>query len=178
MKNFQQNLLIFLAVCLCGLCAYQWYFETTQRARLEQSNQVIFEKATRIQEYTNSIQLMDRQIAQMDQQIMRLTAAARTNEQMLVSEKREVARLNSANDILTNEVVQYKSAVDGLEAKLKEAYDGIARQNKAFQELVTERNQFVQKYNDSVKERNDLVAKYNQLVERLEKLQSANAKAP
>ena len=31
MKNFQQNLLILLALRLCGLCAWQWYAQTVQR---------------------------------------------------------------------------------------------------------------------------------------------------
>jgi uncharacterized coiled-coil DUF342 family protein len=178
MKNFQQNLLIFLALCLCGLCGYQWYFETIQRARLDRLNQVVFERATAIQGYTNTMRAMDRQIAQMDQQITLLRKTATTNDQMLITQKREIARLEGSNDTLTNEVAQYKNAVDGLEAKLKEAYQGIAKQNKAVEELVAQRDDFVQKYNDSIKERNDLVVKYNQLVERLNKLQSNNAKGP
>lgn len=178
MKNFQQNLLIFLALCLCGLCACQWYFETVQRARLDHLNQVVHDKSTEIQGYTNSMQGMDRQIAQMDQQITLLRQAAKTNDLMLLTQKREIARLASSNDILTNEVAQYKSAEDGMEAKLKEAYDGIAKQNKAVAELVAQRDEFIQKYNDSVKERNDLVAKYNQLVDRLAKVQSNNSAKP
>jgi uncharacterized coiled-coil DUF342 family protein len=41
--------------------------------------------------------------------------------------------------------------------------------------LVAQRDELVNKYNDSVKERNDIVEKYNQLVE---KLQPAGAKSP
>jgi len=31
MKNLQQNLLILLAMALCGLCVYQWHVQTLQR---------------------------------------------------------------------------------------------------------------------------------------------------
>jgi uncharacterized coiled-coil DUF342 family protein len=62
-----------------------------------------------------------------------------------------------------------------LEARLKEAYDGISKQNETFKELVAQRDELVNKYNNSVKERNDIVEKYNQLVE---KLQPAGAKPP
>ena len=31
MKHFQSNLLIVLALALCGLCAFQWYEQTVQR---------------------------------------------------------------------------------------------------------------------------------------------------
>ena len=33
MKNFQQNLLIVLALGLCGLCVYQWYGQTAAAER-------------------------------------------------------------------------------------------------------------------------------------------------
>ncbi len=67
-----------------------------------------------------------------------------------------------ANEIATNEIAQYKAGVDALEAKLKEAYAGIDKQNAAISNLVAQRNDLVQKYNDEVKDRNDVVAKYNE----------------
>ena len=50
---------------------------------------------------------------------------------------------------MSNEIVQYKAAVDKLEAKLKEAYDGE-------KQLVSQRDEFVKKLNDSIKSQNDL----------------------
>ncbi|MGD0206872.1 MAG: hypothetical protein ABSC89_04615 [Verrucomicrobiota bacterium] len=41
--------------------------------------------------------------------------------------------------------------------------------------MVAQRDELVNKYNDSVKERNDIVGKYNQLAE---KFQPAGAKSP
>jgi uncharacterized coiled-coil DUF342 family protein len=178
MKNFQQNLLVFLALCLCGLCVYQWYFETVQRDRVDHLNQIVYEKATAIQGYTNSMSAMDHQIAQMDQQITLLRQAAVTNDQMRIAQKREIARMSGTNDLLTQEVAQYMKMLDDLGGKLKVAYDGIEKQNKAVAELVAQRDDFVKKYNDSVNERNDLVLKYNQLIDRMAKLQSNNAKGP
>jgi chromosome segregation ATPase len=177
MKNFQQNLLVFLALCLCGLCAYQWYFATIQRDRLDQLNQAVYEKATAIQGYTNNMHTMDVQIGQMDQQITLLRQTAKTNDQMLLTQKRQIARLESSSEILTNEVTQYKSALDEMDARLKTAYDGIAKQNEAVKQLVAQRDEFLRKYNDSVKDRNALVIKYNDLVERVAKLQSNTAAA-
>jgi peptidoglycan hydrolase CwlO-like protein len=62
-----------------------------------------------------------------------------------------------------------------LEARLKDAYAGINKQNESLKELVAQRDELVNKYNDSVKERNDIVGKYNQLAE---KFQPAGAKPP
>jgi len=59
--------------------------------------------------------------------------------------------------------------VDKLEARLKDAYDGIRKQNDAIKQLTTQRDEFVQKLNDSIKDRNDIVTKYNDLVKSMEK---------
>ncbi len=168
MKNFQQNLLIILALALCGLCARQWYEQTVQRNEIQTLNQLVYDRNAAIQGYTNSIATLNHQIDQMDARLTKVKAAAATNEQLVVSQKAEIAQLRFANDNLTNEIVQYKQAVDALEAKLKEVYAGIDKQNEAISNLVTQRNDLVQKYNDEVKDRNDIVAKYNDLVKQVQ----------
>jgi hypothetical protein len=61
--------------------------------------------------------------------------------------------------------------VDAYQQKLKEAADGIQKQNEALKEVAVQRDEFVAKLNESVKERNTIVEKYNQLAARLEKSQ-------
>ncbi len=168
MKNFQRNLFILLAIGLCGACAYQWYLQAVQLNTVERLNQIIYQKSSDIQGYTNSIKTMDAEISQLHDRITQLKQAAVSNDQWAVTEKREVARLQSAGDIMSNEIVQYKAAVDKLEAKLKEAYDGE-------KQLAAQRDEFVKKLNDSIKSQNDLTTKYNELVDRFNKLQSTNA---
>jgi len=58
--------------------------------------------------------------------------------------------------------------VDALEAKLTDAYAGIGKQNEAITNLVAQRNDLVQKYNDEVKDRNDVVEKYNALAKQIQ----------
>jgi uncharacterized coiled-coil DUF342 family protein len=170
MKNFQRNLFIVLAIALCGTCAYQWYLQSVQLNTIEKLNQIIFQKSSDIQGYTNSIKTMDADIDQLHDRIAHLKQAAVSNDQWATTEKREVARLQSASDLMTNELIEYKTAVDSLTNKLKEAYDGE-------KELVAQRDEFVKKLNDSIKSQNDLTAKYNQLVDRFNKLQTTNAPA-
>src|SRR5208282_3800721 len=147
MKNFQVNLLIILAIALCGLCARQWYEQTVQRNEIQTLNQMVYEKNAAIQGYTNSIATLNHQVNQMDGRLTEIKAAAATNEQLAISQKAEIAQLQFVNDNLTNEIVQYKQAVDALEAKLKEVYAGIDKQNEAISNLVAQRNELVQKYN-------------------------------
>ena len=174
MKNFQVNLLIVLALGLCGLCARQWYEQTVQRNEIQTLNQLVYDRNAAIQGYTNSLATLNHQVNQMDTRLTEIKAAAATNEQLIISQKAKIAQLQFANDNLTNEIVQYKQAVDALESKLKEVYTGIDKQNEAITNLVAQRNDLVQKYNDEVKDRNNIVEKYNELV----KLVQSGGKPP
>ncbi len=176
MKNFQQNLFIIVALGLCGLCVYQWYGQTLQRNEIQNLEKTVYEKSAAIQGYTNSLVTMDRQIAQMDARLSEVKAEARTNAELIASQRREINRLNITGGGLTNEVAEYKGAVTNLQAKLKEAYDGVQKQSEAMKELVAQRDEFVKKFNNEVKDRNDVVNKYNELVRQVEKAQAATSK--
>jgi chromosome segregation ATPase len=169
MKNFQTNLLIVLALALCGLCVFQWYEQTVQRNEIQKQNQMLYERDDAIQKDTNSIANLTAQVNQMDARITEIKAAAATNEQIMVSQKAEIAQLLFQNETFTNEIAQYKSAVNEMAAKLKDAYAGIEKQNEAISNLVSQRDNLAQKYNEAVSNRNDVVTKYNELVKQVEK---------
>ena len=173
MKNFQQNLLIVLALALCGLCAWQWHEQTIQRDEIGTLNGIVYLKNADIQNDTNSIAMLNHQVEQMDARITEIKAAAETNEQLVVEQKRQISKLEFNSLNLTNEVTQYKQAVDTLQSKLKDAYADIGKQNDTITNLIAQRNDFVQKYNDEVKDRNDVVAKYNDLAAQVKKLQGS-----
>jgi chromosome segregation ATPase len=176
MKNFHQNLLIALALCLCTLCAWQWYGQTVQRTEFDKLNAIANQKSALIQDYTNSIETMQHQIGQMDASITELKDTVATNDQTILAQKKELNQLDSENIALTNDIAQYKQAVDTLEARLKDAYDSIKKQNDALKQLAGERDEFVKKYNDLVIDRNTVVSNYNDLATRFEKLQSGSSK--
>jgi chromosome segregation ATPase len=177
MKNFQQNLLVVLALALCGLCSWQWYAQTVQRREVDALDQVVFKQSTDIQAYTNSIKTMDAEIASLQARVTELKQEAMSNGELILSQKRDLLRLRVNSDTLSNEIVQYQGVTNILESKLQEAYDGIKKQNDAITRLVAERDDFIHKYNDSVKARNDVVEQYNQLADRVKKLQDAAAPA-
>jgi chromosome segregation ATPase len=176
MKNFHQNLLIALALCLCALCIWQWYGQTVQRSDFDKLNDIANQKSALIQGYTNSIDAMQHQIGQMDAHIKELEDTVATNEQTILAQRRELNQLDAENTALTNDIVQYKQAVETLEGRLKEAYDGVKKQNEAITNLVAQRDEFVKKYNDEVADRNNVVSNYNSLAARFEKLQSGSGK--
>jgi len=168
MKNFQQNLLVILAIALCGLCAWQWYEQTIQRNEIQTLNQMVYDRNAAIQNDTNSIANLNFQINQLDANLTEIKAEGATNAQLVILQKAQIVQLQFQIENFTNEIAQYKSAVDTLETKLKDAYDGIGKQNETISNLVVQRDDLVKKYNDQVKDRNDIVAKYNDLVKQLQ----------
>ena len=109
MKNFQQNLLIVLALGLCGLCIWQWYEQTVQRDEIQTLNRMVYDRNAAIQSYTNSIATLNHQVNQMDASLTEIKAAAATNEQLVISQKAEITQLQFANENFTNEIAQYKT---------------------------------------------------------------------
>ena len=174
MKNFQQNLLILLALSLCGLCAFQWHEQTVQRNEITTLNGIVYQKNIAIRDATNSIVVLNHQIEQMDASLTEIKANAATNEQLVASQKAQITLLQFSNLNLTNEITQYKIATDTLESRLKNAYADLQTQNSAITNLVAQRDEFVKKYNDEVQDRNDIVAKYNDLAKQMEKLQGGS----
>jgi uncharacterized coiled-coil DUF342 family protein len=173
MKNFQQNLLLFLALGLCALCVAQWYGQTLQRNEIQRLEKMVDDKSLAIQGYTNSIKTMDHQIAQMDARLTELKAESKTNAQFVVTQKRELNHLRAAAEGFTNEIAQYVTAVQGLQAKLKDAYALVQKQNEEMKTVLAQRDELVGKLNDLMKDRNAIVSKYNDLVSQVQKAQAA-----
>jgi chromosome segregation ATPase len=189
MKSFQQNLLMALAFALCGLCAWQWHFQTVQRGRLADKNMEINRRDAAIQGYTNSVDKMNQQITRMDQAIAGLNddlkQSLKTNSEFIILQKREIARLGASNDTLLSEISQYTNAVATLQSNLDAAYDGIKTQNTNLELLAADRDKWVGMYtnmaitnNHIISQYNDLVGKYTNVVDRLNKLQPASTNRP
>lgn len=172
MKNFQQNLLVILAVCLCALCAYQWYGQTLERTAITKLNQMLYDKSVDIRDYTNSIATLNHQMVEMDSNLTVLRISAATNAETIATQKRDLESLQNGFEKATNEIVQYKDAVGELTNRLNEAYAGIEKQNAAIKQLAAQRDEFVLKYNDEVKDRNNVVSNYNALAAEVKKMQS------
>ena len=166
MKNPLQALLMILALGLCGLCTWQWYFQVQQRKEMTALSQANYDQSVAIQGYTNSINAMDKQIAQMDAHISEFKETVKSNNVVILGLREENSRLETR-------VEQYSNAVDAVQAQLKVANDSIRRQNEALKGLVAERDEYVNRLNEALRERNQIVTQYNELAKRFEELQAA-----
>jgi len=168
MKNFQQNLSVSLSLALCGLCIFQWHAQTVQRHEITALNGAVYQKSIALRDATNSIAKLNAQVEEIDLHLSKVQASAATNEELVAAQKAQITLLKFTSSGLTNEVTQYKSAVDTLDARLKEAYSTLQKQNDAITNLVAQRDAVVKKYNDEVIDRNNIVGKYNELAKRLQ----------
>jgi chromosome segregation ATPase len=169
MKNPLHTLLMSFALCLCALCTWQWYGQVLQRKAMTALAQTNYDESTAIQGYTNTINNMDHQIAQMDARISDLRDTISSNTVTIVGLQQDNSRLNIVVD-------QYSNAVVMLQGQMKQANESIRRQNDAMKDLVSQRDDFVARLNESIKERNDIVTKYNELTKQLEQIQGGQSK--
>lgn len=175
---FHRNLLLLLSAGLCGLCAYQWRIQSAQRVTIGQLTRTVENGQLALRDATNTIRRADDQVAQLDSQVTTLQDTLRTSEQTLATQKRELQRLQTNKEAMELLVAEYKQVIEGLQAKLKDAYAGIEKQNAAFATLVAQRDDLVAKLNASMADRNDVVNQYNELAKRVEKLQAALTNPP
>lgn len=164
MKHLQQNLLIVLALGLCGLCAWQWYVQTVQRQTIGDLNQMVFDRNDTIQKDTNSIATLDAEVDDLDVQMTGLKATVTTNEQVMATQSVQIFQLRFDNATFTNEIAQYKDAVNTLETRLDEANTNIDKQSETITNLLYQRSELVLKYDELATNRNEIVEKYNALV--------------
>ena len=166
MKNPLQTLLMLLALGLCGLCTWQWHSQVLQRKDMTELAQANYDQAMAIQGYTNSINALDRQIGQMDGRITELRETIKSNSVVIFG-------LREENNRVSLQLNEYSNAVVTLQTQIKQSNETIIRQNEAVKSLVAERDDFVNRLNESIKERNAIVEKYNELVKHVEEMQAA-----
>lgn len=167
MKRFQQNLLVFLALGLCGLCTWQWYVQTVQRQTIGDLNQMVYERNDAIQGYTNSLATLNDKVNDLDMRVTQLKSTAVTNEQTMAAQSAQITQLRLDNETFTNEIGQYQIAVSTLESRLNAANTNIDEQNETITKLLSQRNDLVQKYDELATNRNDIVIRFNALEKQL-----------
>src|SRR2546426_8228690 len=80
MKNFLQNLLIFFALALCGLIAFQWVRETDLRKKVQELTNVVHDKSEAILNLENTVRQNKDDIQRLDSQRKQLNQVVKSND--------------------------------------------------------------------------------------------------
>ncbi|HWV99503.1 MAG TPA: hypothetical protein VNZ64_07380 [Candidatus Acidoferrum sp.] len=161
MRTFLQNLLIFFALCLCGLIAFQWVRETDLRRDLQKLTDTVQDKTEAIQNLQASVKRDDLEIQRLDGLKTQLTQTVKTNEAQIASLNKELTKATNSLDRAEKLAANYKDAFEKANENVKAANANIEAQKAELAKVADERNEIVKKFNKITTDYNDLANKWN-----------------
>ena len=170
MKNFLQNLLIFFALALCGLIAFQWVRETHLRKQVQDLNDAIHDKAQAVQDLQGSLHRDESEIQRLDGIKNQLTATLKSNQFDIARLNKDVEKAAAENEKNLKQIDVFKGALQTANDNIKKQNEDIQKQNEEMKALAKERNDVVVKFNE-------MASNYNRLATDWNKVQGDLAKA-
>src|SRR5216684_1982134 len=98
MKNFLQSLLLFFALDLCALIAFQWVRETDLRKRVQALTDTIHDKCEAILNLQASVKRYEGEIQRLDGLKNELTATVKSNRLEIATLTKDLAKLTAENE--------------------------------------------------------------------------------
>ena len=170
MQKFLSNLLIFFALGLCALCAFQWVRESRLRAEIVDLQRTVYLKLDTIQNLESQLKRSEAEITRLDALRVEMSGVIKTNKDEIQSLTKYSEKLEKEIEAHKAQIAVYKDAVEKANENIKRQNEDIKKQNEEMKSLVADRNSTVEKYNK-------VVEQYNGLVKQFEKFQEEAAKA-
>ena len=170
MKKFLENLLIFIALSLCGLCVYQWVREAELRKEAETLSKSLYEKKETIQNLEGLLKRSEAEVLRLDKLKTEMTEVIKSNRQEILTLTRHTEKLEREVENQKAQIEVYKEAIETANANITKQNEDIRKQNELLKQLSEERNAGIEKYNQ-------VVTQYNELVKQFEKYQQDVQKA-
>ena len=169
MKNFLQNLLIFFALCLCALIAFQWVRETDLRKKVQELTNVVHDKSEAILNLEANVRSQRDEIQRLDSQRKQLSETVKSNDLQIANLSKDLEKATNDLQKTEKQMLVYKDAYQKTSENLTNANLTITEQNERMKKLAQEGNDVVKKFNE-------LNAKYSELAEKWNKQQEDLAK--
>ena len=169
MKNSLQNLLILLALCLCGLVAFQWVRETDLRKDVQSLTDTVHDKMEAIQNLQGTVKHDEAEIQRLEGLRNELNALAKTNAAQIAGLTKDLEKATNALDRSEKQIEVYKDALQKANENILKQNEDIKTQNEELKKLAEERNEVVKKFNKMATDYNELVNKWNKQQEDLAK---------
>ncbi len=169
MKNFLQNLLIFFALCLCGLIAYQWVRETHLRKSVQDLTDAGQTKAEAILNQQATIRRDEAEVQRLDGLRKELIEVTKSNQTQIVALTKSLDKATNEIPRLERQIEVYKDAVQTANNNITKQNEEIKKQNEDMKALADDRNEVVKKFNKMAADYNDLATKWNKQQEELAK---------
>ncbi len=170
MQKFLSNLLIFFALSLCALCAFQWVRESHLRKEIVDLQHTVYLKLEAIQGLEGQLKQTKEDVTRLDNLRVELSGIIKTNKDEIQSQRKYSEKLEKEIETDKAQLAIYKDAIDKANENIRRQNEDIKKQNEEMKQLAGDRNATVEKYNK-------LVEQYNDLVKQFEKYQEEVAKA-
>ncbi len=161
MKNPLQSLLIFLALCLCALIAFQWHREAALREQIQKITNTGQDNLDNIRGLQSALKNSDEEIKRLDGLKTELTATVKSNQTQIATLMKAIEKSDQETEKERKQVEVYKTALQAANDAIKKQNEDVKKQNEDLKTLAAERNDAVTKYNKVVQEFNDLAQKWN-----------------
>lgn len=175
MNNFLQNLLIFFALCLCGLIAFQWDRETRLQQQVQSLTDKIQDKLENIQNLQGTLKRTEDEVTRLDGLKNELIETVKSNRLDIAQLKKDLDRSTAEIEKDQRQIDVYKTGLDQANANIRKQNEDIKTQNEEMKKLAAERNDSVVKFNKLVEDYNDLAKKWNDLQTTLSATNSPSA---
>ena len=169
MQKFMSNLLIFLALGLCALCAFQWVRESRLRAEIADLQHTVFLKLDTIQNLEQNLKQAKDDITHLETLRAELSGIIKTNKHEIESLTKDLEKSEKEIEAQKAQIAAYKEAVEKANANIRQQNEDIKRQNEEMKQLAADRNATVEKYNKVVQQYNDLVKQFEKFQEEVNK---------
>src|SRR5262245_27403041 len=165
MQKFLSNLLIFFAISLCALCAFQWVRESHLRKEIADLQHTVYQKLEAIQHLEDQLKQTKEDVTRLDSLRVELSGIIKTNKEEIQTLRSYSEKLEKEIDAGKAQTAIYKEAVDKANESIKRQNEDIKRQNEEMKKLAADRNSTVEKYNKLVEQYNDLVKQFEKFQE-------------
>src|SRR5439155_10291938 len=135
MKNFLQNLLVFFALCLCGLIAFQWVRETDLRKRVQALTDTVHDKSEAIQGLQATVKRDEGEILRLDGLNKDLTSTVKSNRLEIAALTKNLEKVTAENDKNQKQAEIYKEALQAANDNIKKQNEDIKKQNEELKKL-------------------------------------------
>ena len=165
MQKFLSNLLIFFALGLCALCAFQWVRESRLRKEIADLQHTVYQKLEAIQNLEAQLKQTKEDVARLDSLRVELSGIIKTNKEEILDLRKYSEKLEKEIEADKAQIAVYKDAVAKANENIKRQNEDIKKQNEEMKQLASDRNATVEKYNKVVEQYNDLVKQFQKFQE-------------
>jgi chromosome segregation ATPase len=177
MKNFLQGLLMFFALCLCGMIAFQWVRETRLRIDVQELTNKVQNKTENILSLESEVKRRDKEIQRLDELKNTLFAEVKSNTALADVLSKDLYKATNQLSTLESSVEQYKEALKIANENVVTANDRIKKATEDINAVAEERNEMAKKYNKMATDFNELASKWNTQQQELQQM-ATNKPAP